>query len=204
MASRPRTNRTRVNRESTGPRIDQAPASGSDSAGPLERLTSFHVELRAALAALSALFDDASTGAPDARAAQRLVELFTGPLLWHDEDEEVGLLPRLRRLALGETERAIIDATSGGHDRMEELLEHLGPLLSRMAAGTCAREDVDAGAAQARALRNLLDAHMKLEEEALFPLAAQRLGHDELEALGREMDARHGDANVRPRRAIEL
>ncbi len=204
MTRRPGSGKTRVNREGTGPQIDQAPTSGSGGAGPLERLTAFHVEIRRAMAALTDLFDAASRGAPDPRAASALREFFAGPLLWHDEDEEVGLFPRLRRVELADAERAVIDATSRGHDRMEELLEHLGPLLAGLIAGSCTGPDLAAGAVEARALRNLLDAHMRLEEESLFPLAAQRLGRDELDELGREMDARHGDEKARPRRAIEL
>ncbi|MCC7071985.1 MAG: hemerythrin domain-containing protein [Deltaproteobacteria bacterium] len=204
MTRRPRSGKTRVTRENTGPRIDQAPASGSGAGGPLARLTAFHAEIRESMAVLTTLFDAASRGALDKGKALQLREFFSGPLLWHDEDEEVGLFPRLRRVELSDAERAIIDATSRGHDRMEELLEHLGPLMTAMAAGTCASPDLLAGAAEARALRNLLDAHMKLEEESLFPLAAARLSRDDLDDLDREMDARHGDAKARPRRAVEL
>lgn len=204
MNTPPREAKTRVNRESTGPRIDQAPTSGSGAEGPLERLIRFHSDIREATAALTALFDAASRGALDRGKAQRLREFFTGPLLWHDEDEEVGLFPRLRRTDLADSERAIIDATSRGHDRMEELLEHLGPLLTSMAAGTGASAELVAGAAEARALQTLLDGHMKLEEESLFPMAARRLSKAELDGLADEMDARHGDEGARPRRAVEL
>ena len=205
MNNRPRTGKTRINRESTGPRIDQAPTSGSGGEGPLERLTAFHADMRAATAALTELFDGATRGRFDQGEAKRLDVFFRGPLLWHDEDEEVGLLPRLRRVAVKDSERAIIDATSRGHDRMEELLEHLGPLLSALAAGAGSPPELAAGAAEARALRTLLEGHMRLEEESLFPLAAQQLTHAELDDLGREMEARHGgDEKARPRRAVEL
>lgn len=204
MNTGPRAAKTRVTRESTGPRIDQPPTSGSGAEGPLERLTAFHAEVRQATAALTALFDAASKGALDRSKAQRLREFFAGPLLWHDEDEEVGLFPRLRRVALSDSERAVIDATSRGHDRMEELLEHLGPLLTAMAAGTSAGVELAAGAAEARAMQALLDGLMKLEEESLFPIAAKRLSRADFEALSEEMDARHGDQRARPSRAVEL
>ncbi|MBI1946730.1 MAG: hemerythrin domain-containing protein [Deltaproteobacteria bacterium] len=204
MNTPPRAAKTRVNRESTGPRIDQAPTSGSGAEGPLERLTRFHAEIREATAALTALLDAASKGALARGKAQHLREFFAGPLLWHDEDEEVGLFPRLRRVELSDSERAVIDATSRGHDRMEELLEHLGPLVAAMADGKGDVAELAAGTAEARALQTLLDDVMKLEEEALFPLAAKRLSHADLEELADEMDARHGDEGARPRRAVEL
>ncbi|OGQ13619.1 MAG: hypothetical protein A2138_08440 [Deltaproteobacteria bacterium RBG_16_71_12] len=209
MNTRPREGKTRVTRESTGPRIDQPPTSGSGTEGPLERLIRFHAEIREATASLTALLDAASRGAVergtiDRGQAQRLREFFAGPILWHDEDEEVGLFPRLRRVELTDGERAVIEASSRGHDRMEELLEHLGPLLTAIAAGAGAGAELAAGAAEARALHTLLDGVMKLEEEALFPLAARRLSRADLEELAAEMDARHGDENARPRRAVEL
>ena len=205
MTRRPPSGKTRVDALSSGPRIDQQPTSGAGHAGPIERLVAFHADMRLATAALTTLIRTASRGSYDLDQAKRLAEFFGGPLLWHDEDEEVGLLPRLRRLTLSEADVAVIDATSRGHDRMEELLEHLGPVLASLADGVRgAPMELEAAAAEARALEVLLEGHMRLEEESLFPLATSRLSPEELDELEREMASRHGDANERPRRAVEL
>ena len=186
-----------------GTRISQEPARGG--AGPRERLVAFHGELRRTTVALTAWLDGAARRRMDPIEAKRLAEFFAGPLLWHDEDEEVSLLPRLRRLELGDAERRVLDATGRAHDRLEEALEHLGPFLSELAAGAVGtEEELRAAATEARALEGLLDELMRLEEESLFPLAASRLSAEELAELGREMAARRSDANQRPRRAVEI
>lgn len=205
MSTRPGTAKTRINRETTGPRIDQKPTSGAEQLGPIERMVAFHTEIRAAAAALTALVKAATRAPVDGDKARRLVAFLKGPLLLHDEDEEVGLLPRLRRVGLTDAELAVIEATSRRHDRMEELLEQLAPVLAGLAAGTPDEpSDLVEAVGEARALEVLLDGLMDIEEVAIYPLARARLSAEELEELGREMTARHGDTHKRSRRAVEL
>lgn len=203
MTRRPGTAKTSLNELGGGTRISQEPTSGGE--GPIERLVAFHGELRRTTVALTALLESAAQGRLDQTEAQRLAAFFAGPLLWHDEDEEVSMLPRLRRLELGDAERRVLDATGRAHDRLEELLEHLGPFLAELAedaGGT--EEELRAAATEARALEGLLDELMRLEEESLFPMAASRLSAEDLAEIGREMAARRSDANHRPRRAVEI
>ena len=188
-------------------RVDGAEADGVGSGtGPLKDLLAFHAEIRAALTALLGFIADARRGVIDESDATFLARFFSGPLLWHDEDEEVSVLRRLRHAPLSAAQLALVEATHRGHDKMETLLESVVPVLEKLARK---RTDVSLTdlEQEARALRSLLEGHLTLEEQNLFPLAAQVFTAEDLACVRKEIDARHGRSSpdaTRSKRAVPL
>jgi hemerythrin-like domain-containing protein len=169
-------------------------------------LVAFHGEIRAALARLEGLMIAAKRGEVDRSTATFLVRFFDGPLLWHDEDEEVSLMRRLRHQTLSATQEALVDAAHRGHERMEALLDELLVELRQMASGAPVTE-MAAFDRNGRSLCALLGGHMALEEVSLFPLVADLLSEEELDDMQREIEARHGRSSgsaVRAKRAVPL
>jgi hemerythrin-like domain-containing protein len=172
----------------------------------LAELLAFHGEIRVALDRLTALVRATQRGHADSAVATGLVRFFEGPLLWHDEDEEVSLIRRLRGASLSSAQLALVEATHRGHDKMENLLDELTLELRELVKGEQV-VDVVALERNARALKSLLDGHLALEESSVFPLAAEVFDDLELEAIHREIIARHGRTTsgaVRNKRAIAL
>lgn len=145
----------------------------------LSALVAFHDDIRTVLQDLDGIargiiVDD------DAIAAVR--DFLTGPLTWHDEDEEVTLLARLRRRRVWSVQLTHVTA---GHEKLEDLLDHLVPLLDDVAAHRAAVID------DATRLRALLTGHLHLEEEFLFPLVRRTFDTDALIEMGAEIESRH-------------
>lgn len=188
-------------------KVDAAPAAAIAGRAPaLADLISFHGEIRAALDRLALLVRAALDGRPDVPTATFLLRFFEGPLLWHDEDEEVSLLRRLRNVALDNSQAVFVEAMHRGHEKMEAILEDLLRELRALSKGH-ADVDVTSFERNARSLKSLLDGHLTLEESTLFPLAAKVLSGEELANIHREIEARHGRSSadsVRNKRAIPL
>jgi hemerythrin-like domain-containing protein len=174
--------------------------------GAIPDLMAFHDEIRHCLEKLTGVVGNARNDVPDKETARQLVEFFEGPLLWHDEDEEVSLLRRLRARTLSTMHQSVVDATQRGHDKMEAMVDEVLAELRTIARGADAF-DLAAFDRNARALRALLDGHLTLEETHLFPIVAELLSDAELEEVQREVRARHGRPSVtatRSRRAVPL
>jgi hemerythrin-like domain-containing protein len=169
---------------------------------PLDELEAFHAQIRRALTSLRVLVNEARKEHLQAPEAAHLHEVFDGPLLWHDEDEEVSLLPRLRRTDLTEEERRVVERCHRGHDRLESLVDEIVPEVLKLARGE--PFDLDLLERDAIALENLLASHFELEERQLFPLARKRLKQPDLEAIRDEIHARHGTRRGREKRAVAL
>lgn len=152
----------------------------------LDELLDFHAEIHAMLVQLDRVGFDVDV---DVNA---LRSFLTGPLTWHDEDEEVTVLARLRRRRQWNEH---LDHVTAGHEKLEDLLDRIVPLLDYLpASGQRLRE----ATAQ---LRGLLVGHMKLEEEFLFPLARASFDLDSLADMRAEVHARHQRRRARRRGA---
>jgi iron-sulfur cluster repair protein YtfE (RIC family) len=121
----------------------------------------------------------------DAQAAARtLLRYFDTAGALHHQDEESSLLPRVRERA---PEAATLDARLRKEHRALALRwRELRPLLSGIAAAQRAALPPKLALDFGERYR----AHMAIEEEALFPLAARVLDADATAAIGREMAAR--------------
>jgi hemerythrin-like domain-containing protein len=136
---------------------------------PFEMLLSFHGEIRRSLDLLDDLARSPEFDQEAGAVAYTLWEFFTGPLLWHDEDEEVSVLKRLRVTHLSAMFEALLSVASQNHREMEGRLTDLTPHLEVVMKGQ--RPDAGALAEAALGLRELLEPHLALEEREIYPFA---------------------------------
>lgn len=157
---------------------------------PLRGLSSFHRRARASLIALEELAQGAAAEDDlDRDQAAYLAELYRGPLIWHDEDEEELILPRLRRMRHSVRLERALDVIAEGHRGLDGWIEPVLPHLDEMASAG-AVFDPPMFVVAARALARHLEPHMRLEDQELLPLARLMLSDDDLEQIARELRAR--------------
>lgn len=119
----------------------------------------------------------------------------------HNADEEESLFPRLRQLAEGKTETAvkaraalaIMDRLETEHEVAEkrhDAIESIGNYW--IEKGMLPETEVQLLHQEIISLRKFYAEHIELEDDQLFPLAAQLLVPQELEFIGREMATRRG------------
>ncbi|HVY48817.1 MAG TPA: hemerythrin domain-containing protein [Minicystis sp.] len=118
-----------------------------------------------------------------AEAAEAVVRYFELALPLHVEDEEQSLAPRL--VAHGDA--AGLEAMRGEHVEIEARLAALLPVFRAVAEAPERAASPDLAAT--RALADLLERHLQLEEAVVFP-AARRLPDADLRALPGELAAR--------------
>lgn len=167
---------------------------------PLGLLSDCHRRIKRFIGALRTVSQQAE-GAPlsaEARAALELSSAYfrtAGPL--HTEDEEQDLFPLLRAAAAnGASEVAAVLATlESEHREHEHALAKVEPLVARWLA----LEDEGLPAGEARELRESLEAleqaylaHLDVEDNQLFPAAAECLSASDFERLGSAMAERRG------------
>jgi hemerythrin-like domain-containing protein len=108
----------------------------------------------------------------------------------HNEDEEESLFPRLRaEWAVCSFEE--IAGLEGDHRAANDLHSQVEKLYqSWIADGKLSAEDGQHLLAATRRLKNLYAEHIKIEEEIVFPLAAEVLDPKAIDAIGAEFRAR--------------
>lgn len=112
-----------------------------------------------------------------------------GPARVHHEDEEISLFPRM--LARDAGAAAPIHALESEHEQLEGLWSSVLPMLMALADGAELTPDrlecLEAGVA---ALRSGYEAHIRHEDEVIYPLAERLLSPEDLHGLGTEMSTR--------------
>ncbi len=108
----------------------------------------------------------------------------------HNADEEESLFPRLRaECASGELDE--IGGLESDHQRANELHAAVENLYRKwIASGTLTTQNEVRLRAITDQLRLLYEGHIKVEEETVFPRAAQVLRGEAIEAIGEEFRAR--------------
>jgi len=125
----------------------------------------------------------------DAEGRRRLVDRLTWELKAHWTIEEELFYPAVRSAGTGKAEAAIMQA-------MEE--HHVVDVILGELPGVDPEDE--RFVAKMRVLSDLVEDHIRQEEQALFKLA-QKLGRGELTELGRQMEARAGELESADRRA---
>jgi hemerythrin-like domain-containing protein len=156
---------------------------------PLKELLSFHGRIRAALQTLSALAEQAKEGPLDPMRARAVHDFFRGPVVWHDLDEELSLMPRLRSVKHPARLEKLLDEVSASHEELEDSIEEICPHLAAVAAGDT-RPDPAQLAVCAKKMIDILEPHLKLEEQEVVPLARLLLSEEDLERMRSEMRTR--------------
>jgi len=163
------------------------PRAGGDA---VDLLLECHDRIRSFLS-LARRIAEARQADDVAEAAARVVRYFTEALPLHAQDEEQSVLPRLQGLDPVVDEALAIMA--------REHAEHEVPLAALIEACAAIAEDpgrhreVVPGLTWAvGALDVHFQAHLRREEEVIFPAARRLLSETDLAAVARELRARRG------------
>lgn len=132
--------------------------------------------------------------APERReAATRVERYFAVGLPRHVEDEDLSLAPRLREAGLSAEALQALDTMTRQHQDIEALLGTLLPAWRVLCASperhaALAPELVEGSVR----LAELMEQHLQLEENVLFPEARARLPVESVAAIAAEMCQRRG------------
>lgn len=161
---------------------------------PVGLMTACHRRIERFLAALCRVTVDCKGGALEGAhrsAFETSLRYFRDAAPHHTEDEEQGLFPAVQSLAPGESPG--IPGLEHDHRRAEELhaeVDRIG--LEWLREGTLTEPQVRSITAALDELTSIYAAHIRVEEEQVFPLARRVLPNRVLEVIGREMAARRG------------
>lgn len=178
------------------------PQSGFDD--PLGLLSDCHRRIESFLGVLIRVADRAMGGElqPDQREAlEAALRYFKEAAPKHTRDEEDSLFPRLREVPDRRVQAALRAVTRLEHDHavtdtLHARVDELGRRwLTKGRLGP--REAARLGSLLLR-LQKLYQEHIALEDQQVFPLAAQTLEASQLRAVGAEMAARRGVTPPRP------
>ena len=157
----------------------------------LELLTACHVRVRHFAAAAVKLAHPQAAPPEEVRlSANGVYRYLSVSLPLHEADEEDTLRPRLDAVADDRVRHALI-AMHDQHQAIDELIERLLPLLLLLERNPAAIHDAGPEMCSiTKALQEVFDAHLKLEEEAIFPAIRQLLTESEQAVMLAEMRQR--------------
>jgi hemerythrin-like domain-containing protein len=173
--------------------IGQASAPSFDD--PIAVLTGCHRRIESNLATLGRIVAAlrAADATPEQQAEARAA--LAGPLRYfdraavlHAEDEDRSLFPRLREAGLVTN----TDDLTDDHRAHEAMYLALRAVATRLAGGEANPAFVDELDLHLGALAGAYAAHIRHEEQALFPLAS-KLPDVQLRAIGLEMQVRRSE-----------
>ena len=160
----------------------------------LQLLEDSHRHIRAA-AALAAQLGQARGKSPAelAETASRVLRYFTLGLPMHIEDEDYTLVPHLFATSLPAEMMKHLWELGRQHEELEQRVDELVPLWAALRDNPERHfELADRLTFQGRRLQALLEDHLTLEEQQLFPLIRERLSPETLSAIGQEILDRRG------------
>ena len=157
----------------------------------VELLTACHVRIRHFAAAAVKLAHAQGASADDIRmSAAGVYRYLSVSLPLHEADEEDTVRPRLDAVADDHVRHALI-AMHDQHQAIDELVERLLPLLLMVERNPDAIHDTGAEMCSiTKALQEIFEAHLKLEEGAIFPAISAALPEIERDMMLKEMQQR--------------
>ena len=167
-----------------------------DFSRPIEALKACHERLQLQCAALRGLVDHIKDPGCDADAQQvaaGVMRYFDTAARHHHADEEEDLLPRMVAAAsMGRSLRItrLVADLVREHRELHWAWSRLRTVLQKIAAGERAALDPRAVNRFAR----LYTAHIRFEEDNVFPLAETLLSREDFAAIGASMAQRRGGA----------
>jgi hemerythrin-like domain-containing protein len=162
----------------------RAPAAGFDE--PFEMLAACHERVERMLVLLERLAEHLKqhgADSPARDAARDVMRYFDTAAPHHHEDEERHVLPALRAQGQG----ALADRIHADHEVMAVAWARLRQDLHALAEGRVQRD-----AAHWRDFAALYRAHIALEDDDAYPLAAAAIDAPTRRAIGDEMARRRG------------
>ena len=153
-------------------------------ADPIHELVQFHGQIRAMFKQMETLgeLDEAKRE----NEISSIVTFLNDAILWHDIDEELSVFSRLRNMKLPNRVDTLLKECSSAHEEMEEKIAEIeifkvleNALADPRALGRAGKE-----------LARILEPHLVMEEQELFPLARLLFDRADLEKIRAEMDQR--------------
>jgi len=116
----------------------------------------------------------------------------------HTADEEESLFPRLRRVQDPEAQAALakLDQLEKDHESAERLhaeVERLGQLY--LTRGTLTPAEAEEYRNAVASLKRMYRQHIDIEDQVVFPIAAQMLPERDQKVIGEEMAARRRNSS---------
>jgi heme-degrading monooxygenase HmoA/hemerythrin-like domain-containing protein len=176
-----------------------APAQPVGMASPIQDFSDCHAGILAMLDELTALSRQRGPVPHRHEAAGRILRCFRDVVSAHHREEEAELFAAVLADAAAGDEHtkveALVNQLRDDHRHLEELYARLAPALSALES----RSDIALDAADVARLVDEYQAHARLEEDVLLPLAQGILGRnsDHLAALGLALHIRHAAIEVR-------
>lgn len=157
----------------------------------IQLLAACHARIRHFSAAAVKLAHAQSASADDIRmSAAGVYRYLSVSLPLHEADEEDTVRPRLDAVADDHARHALI-AMHDQHQAIDELVERLLPLLLMVERNPAAIHDVGAEMCSVtKALQEIFEAHLKLEEDVIFPAILTALPENERDMMLKEMQQR--------------
>jgi hemerythrin-like domain-containing protein len=177
-------------------RIDGEP--GADFGEPIRLLSDCHRRIERFLDSMLGVAEAAAGGAltePQRVALDTALRYFDGAAPLHSADEEQSLFPRMRATGHPAMEAAgrILDSLEADHRTADTAHAEAASLAREwLERGSLTPEATRRLTALLRDLRRLYDFHIALEDDDVFPLAAEKLSADAILETGREMMLRRG------------
>lgn len=176
----------------------------SDFSDPLGMLSDCHRRIERFLKVLAILTSQAQGSTlheEERHALETALRYFRVAAPMHTLDEEDSLFPRMRAQPSPQLHEAIrqLRALEADHQLAEAILQEVETLgWCWLKAGTLPAEAVGRLSLILHNLQAIYAAHIRQEDNEVFPLAARLLEPSEIQALGREMALRRGFEPDRP------
>lgn len=176
--------------------IGAKPDSGFDD--PLGMLKDCHRRIESFLGVLCRVADRAGDGSltPEEQSAvHRALDYFRVGGQRHTQDEEESLFPRMHQAGAAANLAAIeqLEHEHRDADRHHALVDRL--FSQWIASGALPQEEQQQLRSAADHLRSLYAGHIRVEEETVFPRAAEILNRDAIAAIGAEFRARRASSS---------
>jgi hemerythrin-like domain-containing protein len=165
--------------------------SARPSQNAVELLASCHQKIRHFTSVVSKLAHaEGSPLSEISAAADSAYRYFTVALPLHEADEEESLRPRLLELSAPEVTNAL-DAMVHQHQAIDDLIERVVPVLMLIANNPAKLPQAHGELCTiSKALTEIFQGHLELEEDVIFPAVLQKLSAISQEGLLQEMQER--------------
>ncbi|MBS1828050.1 MAG: hemerythrin domain-containing protein [Acidobacteria bacterium] len=158
---------------------------------PLRHLTACHRRIEERLDTLERVTPHWQSRRDEALAAVRnAFRFFDTNGVWHTEDEERSIFPRMRH-GLSEDEQAYVGELERQHDVAEAAYENLRAIVGKLNEAPTGEWVAEYDAA-AKTLARLYRDHIASEDSRLVEIGARILNATELETISAEMKRRRG------------
>jgi hemerythrin-like domain-containing protein len=176
---------TMLNQITTPRQAEQPPEDA------LDLLTGCHQRIRHFTAAAVKLAHAQGASPEDIRqAAAGVHRYYSVSLPLHEADEEATMRPRLDAVVSERVRHALV-AMHDQHQAIDELIERLLPLLMLVKRNPDTLHDAgNEMCSITKALQDVFNAHLQLEEEVIFPAIRESLADEDRAAMLAEMRTR--------------